>query len=447
MRTFVNFCQEDFELLAAYIEMLDQLVLSTRMFKYQHVSCADTLYYIIACPRVACPFDNVQQQMAYPAAYCHELLELGWNLKQATDRFDQRHFRDFPDTPQRHLGDGRSEGTVRKKLEMKVGINAGPVACVVLGTCRRFYCVYGNTVNTAARMCSYAAPGAVCLSPDFVKLVSHDLRDEASDAGAGGGGGGRGGAAVRGERGHAGADEHGHAVAQDDVSIMMAHARGAPAHAPAESVTVPAMAQAELSTQAELRNFDCAQFPQAELGFPRLTSSRTAEAAEQGVSLGHGGGDGGERGRVAVTRTRSSITSSSPAAAAVRMVPLAATLEGPVYMYRRRGSSFSLASRGMHEIKGKGLMQLIDAVPAPLPASDCGSGGGGGMVRAAIMFIPRYLGNCFWDTRVKAWGTLVEGRCLEEGGGEKEVIRGTPGMPMPGMLLLWARRALIGTTR
>jgi len=35
---------------------------------------------------------------------------------------------------------------------------------------------------------------------------------------------------------------------------------------------------------------------------------------------------------------------------------------------------------------------------------------------------------------------------LEEGGGEKEVIRGTPGMPMPGMLLLWARRALIGAT-
>jgi len=52
LRTIVNFCQEDFELLAAYIEMLDQLVLSTRMFKYQHVSCADTLYYIIACPRV-----------------------------------------------------------------------------------------------------------------------------------------------------------------------------------------------------------------------------------------------------------------------------------------------------------------------------------------------------------------------------------------------------------
>ena len=217
MRTFVNFCQEDFELLAAYIEMLDQLVLSTRMFKYQHVSCADTLYYIIACPRVSCPFDNVQQQMPYPAAYGHELLELGWNLKQATDRFnqrhesqitrghnyirqypingrivssvdrfDQRHFRDSADIAKRHVGDGRSEGTVREKLEMKVGINAGPVACVVLGTCRRFYCVYGNTVNTAARMCSNATPGAVCLSPDFVKLVSEELGDEESDAGGGG---------------------------------------------------------------------------------------------------------------------------------------------------------------------------------------------------------------------------------------------------------------------
>ncbi len=72
--------------------------------------------------------------------------------------------------------------------------------------------------------------------------------------------------------------------------------------------------------------------------------------------------------------------------------------------------------------------------------------------RTVMVFILRYLGNCIWGTRVKGWGALVEGRCLEEGEGEKEgqeeeVIGGTPGMRMQGMLLLWARRALIGTTR
>jgi hypothetical protein len=75
---------------------------------------------------------------------------------------------------------------------------------------------------------------------------------------------------VRGERGHAGADEHAHALAQDDVSIMMAHARRPPAHTPAESVTVPAMAQAELSN-AECAQLRKAMFAQAESTFPELT--------------------------------------------------------------------------------------------------------------------------------------------------------------------------------
>ena len=42
---------------------------------------------------------------------------------------------------------------------------------------------------------------------------------------------------------------------------------------------------------------------------------------------------------------------------------------------------------------------------------------------------------------------MEEGEGAEEEEEEEEVIGGTPGMPMQGMLLLWARRALIGTTR
>ena len=43
-------------------------------------------------------------------------------------------------------------------LELRVGVSSGPVAGIVLGACRRFYCVYGPTVNRAARMCQVAAP-------------------------------------------------------------------------------------------------------------------------------------------------------------------------------------------------------------------------------------------------------------------------------------------------
>jgi hypothetical protein len=353
--TFEILFQEDFELLAVYIEMLDQLVLSTRMFKYQHVSCGDTLYYIVACPRVACPFDKDEQEAPYPSAYCHELLELGWDLKQATARFDQRHLKDL------RSEDG--EGGVR--LEMKVGINAGPVACVVLGTCRRFYCVYGNTVNTAARMCSYASPGAVCLSPDFAKLVSQ----EASGGGEGGGGDCSASNTLKGENGHDDADENGHAVALDDV-------------------TVPAMTQAGLSN-AEFAQLGNAEFARVDLSLPKFTSSSGAgscsrnsalptnntlpthetETKTVSASLRHGGiwrGDGVQGGNVAVNRD-----------GVIRMSPLAATLERP-WRWERRGSSFCLESRGMHTIKGKGLMQLIDAIPVPQSWGKLEAGGEGG---------------------------------------------------------------------
>lgn len=36
-------------------------------------------------------------------------------------------------------------------------------------THRRFYCVYGNTVNTSARMMMYAKTGDLCVSQEFAK--------------------------------------------------------------------------------------------------------------------------------------------------------------------------------------------------------------------------------------------------------------------------------------
>ena len=52
------------------------------------------------------------------------------------------------------------------------------MACVVLGKCRRFYCVYGDTVNTAARMMMYAKSDNICVSEvlQHFHCPSHHIR-------------------------------------------------------------------------------------------------------------------------------------------------------------------------------------------------------------------------------------------------------------------------------
>jgi len=58
------------------------------------------------------------------------------------------------------------------EAEMKVGINCGSVEGAVLGKCRRFYCVYGDTINTAARMAANARPGCITLSAELFERAA-----------------------------------------------------------------------------------------------------------------------------------------------------------------------------------------------------------------------------------------------------------------------------------
>ena len=55
---------------------------------------------------------------------------------------------------------------------LRVGIACGPAAGAVIGTLRAFYCLYGDTVNTAARMCKSAAPGRIHCTETFAALVA-----------------------------------------------------------------------------------------------------------------------------------------------------------------------------------------------------------------------------------------------------------------------------------
>jgi hypothetical protein len=145
---------EDFDVMSNYLDGLDKLVEPSGMFKYQHVSTGKKIDYVVSCPRAACPFDMDQQAAEYPAQYCYEMIKLGWNLIEYTEVFSRSH-----------------------AMKMKVGINCGPLAGIVLGKYRRFYCLFGNTMNVSARMCSNAKPGAICVTPDVAqRLVDYQLR-------------------------------------------------------------------------------------------------------------------------------------------------------------------------------------------------------------------------------------------------------------------------------
>ena len=52
-------------------------------------------------------------------------------------------------------------------LRLQVGLHRGPAAGAVVGAHRAFYCLYGDTVNTAARMCKCAGAGPPCCSAAF----------------------------------------------------------------------------------------------------------------------------------------------------------------------------------------------------------------------------------------------------------------------------------------
>lgn len=58
-----------------------------------------------------------------------------------------------------------------KSLEVRIGIHSGPTVTGVIGTRKLSYDVWGDAVNTAARMESYGEPGTIQVSKEFYESI------------------------------------------------------------------------------------------------------------------------------------------------------------------------------------------------------------------------------------------------------------------------------------
>ena len=69
--------------------------------------------------------------------YPHNMIVLGFDLMLTMSQMAREPF--FHDVE----GIERETPASAQSLAMKVGLSAGPVAGIVMGSCRRFYCIYG----------------------------------------------------------------------------------------------------------------------------------------------------------------------------------------------------------------------------------------------------------------------------------------------------------------
>jgi len=137
---------EEFDQLSNAFSAFDDCVRTYSLFKYQHVSSKGTDHYIVACQSIASPFDAKAQNAVSMREKNTKMAKLAADLML----IGQEH-----------------------RLDLKIGMHCGSCVGAVVGNLRSFYCVYGNTINIAARISNEAPLNTILTSYEFAAHLAH----------------------------------------------------------------------------------------------------------------------------------------------------------------------------------------------------------------------------------------------------------------------------------
>ena len=137
---------DEFRVLSGLFSRLDEVVEQSGFFKYQHIR----MQYIVTCPRAAAPFSS--NKGAYPHEFLVRMVTLGRAMMSVTEQYMAEQY--------------------QERFFLRVGIAHGSAAGAVVGLIRAFYCVYGDTINTAARLCMLAKQNHMHCSEAFVGMLA-----------------------------------------------------------------------------------------------------------------------------------------------------------------------------------------------------------------------------------------------------------------------------------